>query len=88
MTTQIARSRESGNPLPPQHGIYDVLKIVVEIYSELLFLFCFVSLFVCVFVSLFVCCCCCCFFVVVFCSFLWAIIMFDFGFDLHNNSGF
>ena len=48
MTTQIARSRESGNPLQPPHGIYDVLKIVVEIFSELL-LFIF-SLFVCVFV--------------------------------------
>ena len=59
MTPQMTRSHNIGNPLTPPHGIYDVLKIVVEIYDDLKQK-CFISLFcLCGFF-----CCCCCFVVI------------------------
>ena len=62
MTPQMTRSHEIGNPLTPPHGIYDVLKIVVEIYDDLKKMVLFLYLFICL---CFCCCCCCCCFVVV-----------------------
>ena len=57
MTPQMTRSHDIGNPLTPPHGIYDVLKIVVEIYDDLKKKVLFLYLFVCFCLLLLLFCC-------------------------------